>query len=147
MKNLFFVIAAIILTGCSSQKKYTDFDISYSRSGGFAPIYENLLIKGTYAHYSFEGQNKKIKKDFKISAEELEEIQNVLSANSFRKIGEDYKKVYDNISTTINVKKGDNSGLKTDASFILEKDRKKWENITGVFCRLIDNKINDSSEK
>ncbi|MBW8361016.1 MAG: hypothetical protein K0M56_02375 [Kaistella sp.] len=143
MKNLFFVIAAIILTSCSSQKKYTDFDISYSRSGGFAPIYENLLIKGNSAHYSFEGQNKKIKKDFKMSAEELKEIRDVLSANSFRKIEEDYKKVYDYISTTINVKNGENSGIKTDASFILEKDRKKWENITAVVSPLIDTRINN----
>lgn len=147
MKNLFFVIAAIILTGCSSQKKYTDFDISYSRSGGFAPIYENLLIKDHTAHYSFEGQNKKIKKDFKITDEELKEIENALSVNSFRKIGEDYKKVYDNISTTINVKKGENSGIKTDASFIIEKDKKKWENITAVFRNMIDTKINNFSEK
>ena len=50
----FFVLLA--LASCSPQKKYSDFDYSYSRSGGLSPIYENLWIKGKNAHYSFEGQ-------------------------------------------------------------------------------------------
>ena len=57
----FFVLLA--LASCSPQKKYSDFDYSYSRSGGLSPIYENLWIKGKNAHYSFEGQGKNVKKD------------------------------------------------------------------------------------
>jgi hypothetical protein len=59
MKRILGILFAIIvLVSCNSQKVYSDFDISYSKSGGFAPIYENLLIKGNTAHYSFEGQGK-----------------------------------------------------------------------------------------
>ncbi len=59
-----FLFAIIVLVSCNSQKVYSDFDISYSKSGGYAPVYENLLIKGNNVHYSFEGQGKKIQTGF-----------------------------------------------------------------------------------
>ena len=66
MKNtLLFTLFILLLASCNSQKKYSDFDYSYSRSGGLSPIYENLWIKGKNAHYSFEGQGENVKKDFK----------------------------------------------------------------------------------
>lgn len=137
-KTLLFTLILLILTACNSQKKYSDFDISYSRSGGYAPIYENLLIKGNSVHYSLEGQGKNIKKDFKITAAELAEINQTLTDNSFRTIREDHKKVYDYISTSINVKVGPNSGSKSDASFIMPQDQQRWRNITEVFRSFIE---------
>ncbi len=145
MKKIIAIFIFVILAACNSQKKYSDFDYSYSRSGGFAPIYENLLIKGHNAHYSFEGQGKKVKKDFKITAEERKKIEYVLSQNNFRMIREDYQKVYDNISTSINVKVGNQSGSKSDASMIMEGDKNRWNNITSVFQEIIKNKINATS--
>ena len=145
MKKIIALFIFVILAACNSQKKYSDFDYSYSRSGGFAPIYENLLIKGNNAHYSFEGQGKKFKKDFKITSEERKTIENVLSQNNFRMIREDYQKVYDNISTSINVKIGNQSGSKSDASMIMEGDKNRWNNITSVFQEIIKNKINATS--
>lgn len=145
MKKIIAIFIFVILAACNSQKKYSDFDYSYSRSGGFAPIYENLLIKGNNAHYSFEGQGKKVKKDFKITAEERKKIEYVLSQNNFRMIREDYQKVYDNISTSINVKVGNQSGSKSDASMIVEGDKNRWNNITSVFQEIIKNKINATS--
>ncbi len=139
MKNtLLFALFILLLASCNSQKKYSDFDISYMRSGGYAPVYENFLIKGNSVHYSFEGQGKKFKKDFTLTNDELSNIQNTLTENNFRTIQEDYKKVYDNISTSINVKTGPNAGSKTDASFIMAKDQKRWDNITAVFRNLIE---------
>lgn len=134
----FFVLLA--LASCTTQKKYTDFDYSYSRSGGFSPIYENLWIKGNNAHYSFEGQGKNIKKDFTLSKEELNNIQTVLEQNNFRMIQEDYKKLYDYISTSIVVKKGSQSASKSDASHIMEGDKRRWENVVNTFRQLIDSK-------
>lgn len=134
----FFVLLA--LASCTTQKKYTDFDYSYSRSGGLSPIYENLWIKGNNAHYSFEGQGKNIKKDFTLSKEELNNIQNVLEQNNFRMIQEDYKKLYDYISTSIVVKKGSQSASKSDASYIMEGDKRRWENVANTFRQLIDSK-------
>ncbi|OWR15021.1 hypothetical protein [Chryseobacterium sp. VAUSW3] len=134
----FFVLLA--LASCTTQKKYTDFDYSYSRSGGLSPIYENLWIKGNNAHYSFEGQGKNIKKDFTLSKEELNNIQNVLEQNNFRMIQEDYKKLYDYISTSIVVKKGSQSASKSDASHIMEGDKRRWENVVNTFRQLIDSK-------
>ena len=145
MKKLIFVFLIIILAGCTSQNKYSDFDYSFARSGGYAPIYENLLIKGNKAHYSFEGQGKNVKKDFSLTTKDLKEIENVLTENHFRRIQEDYNKLYDNISVEINIKKGNNTGSKSDASYIMKKDQQRWENIVIVFQQLINRNINTSS--
>jgi hypothetical protein len=147
MKKLIFVFLILILASCNTQKKYSDFDYSYSRSGGFAPIYENLLIKGNKAHYSFEGQGKDIKEDFQISNEDLKNIETVISNNNFRTIQEDYKKIYDHISTTINVKNGANSATKSDAAFIIEKDKKRWDEVSSVFQQIIKSNIKIADSK
>jgi len=141
MKNLFFVLTFLFLTACASPNKYRDFDYSYARSGGLSPIYENLLIKGHKVHYSFEGQNQKVKKDFRITSRELHRIETALEENKFRSIQEDYNKLYDNISTTINVKKGDNSGSKSDASNIMPKDKARWDSVVVVFHDIIQNNV------
>ncbi|MBB4807749.1 hypothetical protein HNP38_003065 [Chryseobacterium defluvii] len=135
------LFAIIVLVSCNSQKAYSDFDISYSRSGGFAPIYENLLIKNDKAHYSFEGQGKKYKQDFKISGEDLKKLNNTLSQNNFRSIQEDRKKLYDHITTSINIKKGPNTGSKTDASLIMSNYKTNWDNILNVFQEIINNNV------
>ena len=145
MKKFIALCILLMLAACSTQKKYSDFDYSYSRSGGYAPIYENLWIKGNKAHYSFEGQGKKIKKDFTVSQDGIKKIEAALKQNDFRMIREDYKKVYDNISTSINVKIGEQSGSKSDASFILESDQQKWDNITAVFRNIITSNVNSAS--
>ena len=137
MKKLTFIFLLLILASCKTQNKYSDFDYSYSRSGGFAPIYENLLIKGNNVHYSFEGQNKKFEKDFEISNDEMQKIEAVLTQNNFRSIQEDYKKIYDHVSTAIAVKNGANSARKSDAAFIMTKDKKRWEEVTNVFKQII----------
>ncbi|WP_426477406.1 hypothetical protein ACP3T3_19555 [Chryseobacterium sp. CBSDS_008] len=140
-KILGILFAIIVLVSCNSQKVYSDFDISYSKSGGFAPVYENLLIKGNDAHYSFEGQGKKYKQDFKISNEDLKNLDQILSQNNFRRIQEDRKKLYDNISTSINVKKGPNEGSKTDASMIIPNYQTNWNNILEAFQQIINTNV------
>lgn len=145
MKKLIFVLFAFLLASCNTQKKYSDFDYSFSRSGGFSPIYENLLIKGKNAHYSFEGHGKKIKKDFKISTGELAMVEKAIADNNFRTIQEDYKKVYDYIATSVTVKKGVNSASKSDAAFIIEKDKKRWDDVRSVFQNIISSHIKTSS--
>lgn len=145
MKKAIFVFLIMILAGCvssSNQKKYSDFDYSFARSGGLSPIYENLLIKGNKAHYSFEGHGKNIKKDFTISNDDLKNIENTLTQNKFTRIQEDYRKLYDNISVEINVKRGSNAGSKTDASLIMEKNKDQWEKIVNTFQQVIDSKVN-----
>ena len=144
MKKLFVLFILAFLASCNANKKYSDFDYSFARHGGYAPIYENLWIKGNTAHYSFEGEGKKMKKDFKVSSEELKNIEEALTKNSFRTIREDLKKVYDYRSTSINVKKGPNSGSKSDASFIMENDRPRWNNIVNVFQQIIDSNVDSS---
>ena len=144
MKKLFVLFILAVLASCNANKKYSDFDYSFARHGGYAPIYENLWIKGNTAHYSFEGEGKKMKKDFKVSGEELKNIEDALTKNSFRTIREDFKKVYDYRSTSINVKKGPNSGSKSDASFIMENDRPRWNNIVSVFQQIIDSNVDSS---
>lgn len=147
MKNLIILFILAILTGCSTQNKYSNFDYSFARSGGLAPMYENLLIKGNKVHYSYERQNTKIKKDFSISDAELKNIEEVLTANKFRFIQEDYKKLYDNISTIVTVKKGENSATKSNASQIMESDQQRWDNVTAVFQQIIDSRNLAESKK
>ena len=141
MKKLFVLFILAVLASCNANKKYSDFDYSFARHGGYAPIYENRWIKGNTAHYSFEGEGKKMKKDFKVSGEDLKNIEDALTKNSFRTIREDLKKVYDYRSTSINVKKGPNSRSKSDASFIMENDRPRWNNIVSVFQQIIDSNV------
>lgn len=143
-KILGILFSIIVLVSCNSQKVYSDFDISFSRSGGYAPLYENLLVKGNNAHYSFDGQGKKYKQDFKISDEDLKKLDQVLSQNNFRRIQEDHKKLYDNVTTSINVKKGPNEGSKTDASMILPNYTTNWNNITSAFQEIINNNVKKS---
>jgi hypothetical protein len=142
MKRIIGILFAIIvLVSCNSQKVYSNFDISYSKSGGYAPVYENLLIKDNTAHYSFEGGGKKFKQDFKISEEDLKKLDHVLSQNNFRRIQEDHKKLYDNVTTSINVKKGPNGSSKTDASLIMPNFKTNWTNITNAFQEIINNNV------
>ncbi|SDI16628.1 hypothetical protein SAMN05421846_104307 [Chryseobacterium taeanense] len=142
MKRILGILFAIIvLVSCNSQKVYSDFDISYSKSGGLVPVYENLLIKGNNAHYSFEGEGKKVKQNFKVPDEDLKKLNNILSQNNFRRIQEDHKKIYDFISTSINIKKGPNEGSKTDASAIMPNYKTNWTNITNAFQEIINNNV------
>ena len=145
MKKLIFLFLTIILFSCNSQKKYSEFDYNYTRSGGYAPVYENFLIKGNNAYYSFEGQGKKINKNFTVTNEEIQNLEKVLTTNNFRLIEEDYKKVYDNIGIRIKVNKGPNAGSKGNESFIMPKHEQRWNNIVAAFQTLLDSKIN--SEK
>lgn len=147
MKKLIFVFLIMILAGCNSQIKYSDFDYSYARSGGISPIYENLLIKGNKAHYAFEGQGKINKKDFTLADQDLKNIEKVLTENNFNMIQEDYNKLYDNISVEINIKKGNNTGSKSDAAYIMKKDQQRWDNVVHVFEQLIDQNVKTVSEK
>lgn len=140
-KILGILFAIIVLVSCNSQKVYSDFDISYSKSGGVAPIYENLLIKDNNVHYSFEGQGKKFKQDFKISNEDLKKLDQVLSQNNFRRIQEDRKKLYDHVSTSVNIKKGPNEGSKTDASMIMPNYQTNWKNILAAFQEIINTNV------
>lgn len=142
MKRIIGILFAIIvLVSCNSQKVYSNFDISYSKSGGSKPVYENLLIKDNTAHYSFEGDGKKIKEDFKVTAEDLKKLNNILSQNNFRRIQEDHKKLYDNVTTSINIKKGPNEGSKTDASLVMPNFKTNWTNIVNAFQEIINNNV------
>ncbi len=141
MKKLIFLFSVILLASCATKKPYTNFDYSYARSGGFDPIYENLWIKGHQAYYSFEGRKQKIKKNFRLSTQDLKVIETVLTTNNFRTIQEDYKKQYDNIAIAINVKKGPNSGSKSNASDIMDPDRERWNNVATVFQKIIEEKV------
>lgn len=138
MKNLVLALLMVILAACNSQSKYTDYDYSFSRSGGNKPFYENLWIKGNTATYSLEKDGKKVENKFTLSEESLKNIQNVLTENNFRMIEEDHQKVYDNITTIIVIKKGDNSASKSNASFIMKKDQQRWEKVVETFRNIIE---------
>ncbi|WP_144282146.1 hypothetical protein [Chryseobacterium echinoideorum] len=140
-KILGIILMLLFAVSCNNQKMYSDYDISFSRSGGFAPTYENLLIKNNKAYYSFEGQEKKIKRKINISDSEIKNLNDILSKNNFRQIQEDHKKIYDNITTSVNIKKGTNAGSKNDGSAIMPNYEKNWGNIVTAFQKIINKKI------
>ncbi|MCW3161441.1 hypothetical protein [Chryseobacterium oryctis] len=141
-KILGILFAFVVLFSCNSQKVYSDFDISYSRSGGKISVYENMLIKDNNVHYSYqEGDGKSFKQNFKLSDEDLKKLDNTLSQNNFRRIQEDHKKIYDYVSTSINVKKGTNEGSKSDASMIMPNYKTNWDNIKNAFQEIINNNV------
>ena len=145
MKKLIAILFLIMITvSCNSQKVYSDFDISYSKSGGYAPIYENLLIKGNDAHYSFEGQKNKVKTSFKLTNEEIQHLNQILTQNNFRHIAEDHKKIYDRVAVSINVKNGENSANKTDASMIMPQSQKNWDQIVNAFQNIISKNVKNT---
>ena len=145
MKKLIFIFLLLSLAGCNSQKLYSEYDYSFARSGGRIPMYENLLISGNKAHYSFEGRAKDIKTSFTISNKDLRNIERVLTENQFNKIQEDYQKIYDNVAVEINITKGENAGSKSDASLIRKNYKQNWENIVSVFQEIIDQNIKTES--
>ncbi|MCY0967690.1 hypothetical protein [Chryseobacterium wangxinyae] len=145
MKNLIAILIAIVITiSCNSQKMYSDFDMSYSKSGGLAPIYENLLIKGNNARYSYEGQGKKIKTNFKLTNEDIQNLNKILTQNKFRQIVEDHKKLYDHVSVSINVKNGENSANKTDASMIMPQSKNNWDRVVSAFQDIITKNVKNT---
>lgn len=145
MKKLIAILLLIMITvSCNSQKVYSEFDISYSKSGGYAPIYENLLIKGNDVHYSFEGQDKKIKTNFKLTNEDIQNLNQILSQNNFRHIAEDRKKIYDHVAISINVKNGENSANKTDASMIMPQSKNNWDRVVTAFQDIINKNVKNT---
>lgn len=145
MKKITAILLLIMIAvSCNSQKIYSDFDISYSKSGGYAPIYENLLIKGNNVYYSFEGQQKKIKTKFKLTPEEIQNLHQVLTQNKFRHIAEDHQKIYDHVAVSINVKNGENSANKTDAGMIMPEYRKNWDQVVKVFQDIISKNVKNT---
>lgn len=145
MKNLALALLALLFTvSCNSQKVYSDFDISYSKSGGTISTYENLLIKGNAAHHSLQGQDNKIKVNFKLTQEEVQNLNQILSQNQFRNIQEDRKKLYDHTAIAISVKTGENTGSKSDASLIMPKYKANWDNITRAFQDIISKNIKNN---
>lgn len=143
MKNavkLFPILLLWILASCNSQKVYSDYDYSYSRNGGANPVYENFLIKDGHGHYSYEADGKKTTKKVKINAADLQKLEQALTANNFRMIQEDYKKLYDHVATSIRVKKGANAASKSDASQIMPQDQERWNNVVRVFQEIMNSK-------
>lgn len=143
MKNLVLALLIVVLAACNSQTKYTDYDYSFSRSGGNKPFYENLWIKGNTANYSMEKNGEKVQKKITLSDETLKKIETTLASNNFRMIEEDRQKVYDNVATVIVVKKGDNSASKSNASFIMKKDQQRWNEVVEVFHQIVEANKNE----
>ena len=141
MKRLLLLLIAVLgLTSCNSQKIFEEYDISYSRSGGLAPIYENMLIKGQTVHYFYEGHGKKYNKKSTLSQKEKTALYQAIESNKLSTIREDYKKVYDHITTTVKVRTPREDIYKNDGSFIMPQDQKRWENIVGAFEALVEEK-------
>ncbi|MGI9652939.1 hypothetical protein ACR1PN_17365, partial [Chryseobacterium sp. RLHN22] len=73
--------------------------------------------------------------------DDLKKLDETLSKNNFRRIQEDHKKVYDNVTTSINIKKGANEGSKSDGSMIMPNFTTNWENIVAGFQEIINNNV------
>lgn len=135
MKNIALILLILILNACQSQKVFENYELSYSKSGGYAPVYENLLIKNNTATYFFEGHGKKYSEKISLSDTEMKLLYEAIEQNNLRQIREDHKKMYDYITTTIKIKK-DNI-IKNDGSGIFPQDQQRWNNVVNAFEELI----------
>lgn len=141
MKKLLFFTLLILLVGCQNKRSiFEQYEISYSRSGGYAPIYENLLIKENTAYFFYEGRGSKYEQKVKISPSEKNQLLSALEKNNISGIRADNKKVYDNITTTVKLKRADTSIFKDDGSFIIPEHQARWANITSAFESFIKSK-------
>lgn len=138
MKKLLALFVLLLLASCNSQKIFDTYELSYSRSGGYAPIYENFLIKGNTGHYFFESQGTKFSKKVAVSNAEKQKLYDAINANDLKTIREDIKKVYDNITTTVKVRNSAENTFKNDGSFIIPEHQQRWNNITSEFETLIN---------
>lgn len=140
MKKLIVLFFAMLLVSCNSHKVFTNYDLSYSRSGGYAPIYENLLINGSTANYFYEAQGKKYSKRVNITNAEKQKLYDAINKNDMKSIREDIKKVYDNITTTVKMKRNGDEIFKDDGSFIVPEHQQRWDNIVAEFENFIVSK-------
>lgn len=140
MKKLLLILLIGCLYSCTNQSVFEHYELSYSRSGGYAPIYENLLIEGNTARFYFEGQNQKYNKKTSISNDEKALILKAIETSKLKEIREDYKKVYDNITTTIKVKTPNEKLFKDDGSFIIPEHQARWNSIIQAFESFIQAK-------
>lgn len=129
------ILLLAVLASCNSQKPFTDYEISYARHGGYAPMYENLFIDGNSIQYFFEGNGQKYSKKSRINKDEKQALLDVINKNKLQTVREDYKKFYDRIATTVKVK--NLNTIKTDGSDIMPQDRQRWQNIVQAFEALI----------
>lgn len=140
MKKLIALFLITILASCNSHKVFENYELSYSRSGGYAPIYENMLIKGNTVNYFFEGQGKKYSKKGTITNAEKQKLYDAVKKNDLKTILEDIKKVYDNITTTVKIKSPEGNYFKNDGSFIIPEHQQRWNNIRNEFENFINSK-------
>lgn len=140
MKKIVFFVVLFIMASCTRSSIFEQYELSYSRSGGFAPIYENLLIRNNTAYYFFEGSGKKFNKKAQISQEEKSKLYDAINDNELAQIREDYKKVFDNITTTVKVKNASQKIFKDDGSFIVPEHQSRWQAVTGAFESFIEAK-------
>lgn len=138
MKKTVLFLVLILLTACQPQKAFENYEISYSRSGGLSPIYENLLFKGNTATYFFEGQGKKFSKTVRLNDGEKLKFVKSLENNRLRFIQEDHKKLYDYITTTIKLKK--DNVVKSDGNGIMPASQQNWDAMVIVFEDFIKTK-------
>ena len=141
MKKFIVLLVILALTvSCTSNKVFENYELSYSRSGGYAPLYENVLIKGKTVNYFFEGHGKKYNTKATLSEAEKLTLYKAIKDNNMKFIQEDHLKMYDNITTTIKMKNGGESIYKNDGSGIKEEDHQKWNNIATAFENFINSK-------
>lgn len=126
---------ALLLMSCGTSKDFTDYELSYSRSGGLSPVYENFVISGNNAKFYYEGRAQKYSTQTRISAREKAALYSILEDSRIAFIREDHRKIYDGITTTVKVKK--DQIIKSDGSGIMPQDAARWENIVNAFENLI----------
>ena len=75
-----------------------------------------------------------------LSQKEKTALYQAIESNKLSTIREDYKKLYDHITTTVKVRTPREDIYKNDGSFIMPQDQKRWENIVGAFEALVEEK-------
>ena len=113
-------------------------------------VYEDLVIVGTKANYSYkeEREKKKQTKDFTLSKKEVKNLEQSIKENSFATIRQEISDTGgpDGSFYSISVKKGKDEVEKVSQK-IIKEDVDRWRNMVKVFEDIIKTHVDFTDEK
>ena len=150
MKNLVTFLAIIFSIYCHAQKTKSKVTYTYSFTVPMLGVYEDLVIVGTKANYSYkeEREKKKQTKDFTLSKKEVKNLEQSIKENSFATIRQEISDTGgpDGSFYSISVKKGKDEVEKVSQK-IIKEEVVRWRNMVKVFEDIIKTHVDFTDEK
>lgn len=135
------MLLGLVLGACGgSPKIFRDYELSYSRSGGESPFYENVFVKGETLYYFYQKGKERYRRKAAVSAEEKRALYEAVERNRLAGVREDHKKFYNHLTTSIKVRLADRTVFRDNGSGIRAEDAARWANVVAAFEGFIESK-------